>query len=101
MLRAVPVGLVLSSLPERIGEADAVEMGLDDPLDLGGRMDADQLEHGREDIDRVGVVPADRTGVGAPTRGTRTMHGSATPPSWTSRFQRLKGVFPAIVHPQG
>ena len=29
------------------------------------------------------------------------MHGSATPPSWTSRFQRLKGVFPAIVQPHG
>ena len=33
--------------------------------------------------------------------GSRTMQGSATPPSWTSRFQRLNGVFPAMVQPHG
>ncbi len=33
--------------------------------------------------------------------GSETMHGSATPPSWTSRFQRLNGVLPAIVQPHG
>ena len=35
------------------------------------------------------------------TRRARTMHGSATPPSCTSRFQRLKGVLPAMVQPHG
>ena len=33
--------------------------------------------------------------------GQWTMQGSATPPSWTSRFHRLNGVFPAMVHPHG
>ena len=48
------------------------------------------------------ILPADATGGGPPMRdGTRTMQGSATPPSCTSRFQRLKGVLPAMVHPQG
>jgi len=40
-----------------------------------------------------------------PPAGTRpghhTMHGSATPPSCTSRFQRRKGVLPAMVQPHG
>ena len=33
--------------------------------------------------------------------GQLTMHGSATPPSWTSRFHRLNGVLPAMVQPHG
>ena len=33
--------------------------------------------------------------------GQEMMQGSATPPWWTSRFQRLNGVLPAMVQPQG
>ena len=46
----------------------------------------------------AGAAPPERA---ARAAGRRTMQGSATPPSWTSRFQRLKGVFPAIVQPHG
>ena len=69
VLCAVLVGFELPSLPEHVAEADAVEMRLGDPLDLGGRIDADQLEHGREDVDRVGIVSADHTGGRPHARG--------------------------------
>ena len=43
-----------------------------------------------------------RTSPPAPIRdGQLTMQGSATPPSWTSRFHRLNGVLPAMVQPHG
>ena len=72
------------------------------PSIVVGRVDADQLEHGREHVDGVGELVADprrRRRRAAPA--SDTMHGSATPPSCTSRFQRLKGVLPAIVQPHG
>ena len=34
-------------------------------------------------------------------RGQWTISGSATPPSWVSRFHRRKGVLPATVQPHG
>ena len=33
--------------------------------------------------------------------GQCTMSGSATPPSWVSRFHRRNGVLPATVQPHG
>ena len=56
-----------------------------------GRLDAGQLEHGGEDVDGVGELVADRRRRPPSRAGQLTMHGSATPPSWTSRFQRLNG----------
>ena len=59
----------LPSLPEHVAETDAVEMRLGDTADLGGRIYASQLKHGREYVDRVGVLPADHTGVRPHARG--------------------------------
>ena len=66
-----------------------------------GRVDADQLEHGRDHVDGVGELVADGAGHRASRAGQRTMQGSATPPSCTSRFQRRNGVLPAMVQPHG
>ena len=72
------------------------------PVDRLGCVHADELEHGREDVDGVGELPAYAAAApGRRSAGSRTMHGSATPPSCTSRFQRLKGVLPAMVQPHG
>ena len=73
------------------------------PSIRGGRFDADELEDGRQHVDRVRELAADRRRRGRSRidAGSDTMHGSATPPSCTSRFQRLNGVLPAIVQPHG
>ena len=72
------------------------------PSISSGALDPDQLEHGGQDVDGVGELLADTAAAGsAAPDGERTMQGSATPPSWTSRFQRLNGVLPAMVQPHG
>ena len=71
------------------------------PSMCGRCRDPGQLEHGRQDVDGMGELVADAAGRAAKRAGQLTMHGSATPPSCTSRFQRLNGVFPAMVQPHG
>ena len=97
ILRAVP--FVRTGVVERVREAGAVEVA----GGVGG--DAGTFEDGGHHVDRVRELaahPARRRRVAAvPDAGHDTMHGSATPPSCTSRFQRRNGVFPAIVQPHG
>ena len=58
--RAVGRG-VGASRGEHGGEADAVDRGLGHVLDGGGKLDAGQLQHGGEDVDGVGELPAHPT----------------------------------------
>ena len=58
VLRAVAIGRPLPRVVEDVGEARAVEVGLGYPVDLGRSGDAGQLEHGRQHVDGVGVLPA-------------------------------------------
>ena len=46
----------------------------------------------KEAVARVRIVPG---------TGQWKINGSATPPSWVSRLNRLSGVFPAHAHPHG
>ena len=44
---------------EGVGEADALDRRLGDAPDRGGRLDAEQVEHGRHHVDDVRVLGAD------------------------------------------
>ena len=88
--------------PQQVAEADAVDVRLGHVLDLVGCLDPHQFEHGGEDVDGVDELVADRPRrLAESLAGQEMMQGSATPPWWTSRFQRLKGVLPAMVQPHG
>ena len=69
VLGEVTPGRVGAIVAEEVGEAGAVEVRLGDAVDRRGRIDADELQHGREDVDGVGELAPDATGVrgvGAP-----------------------------------
>ena len=68
VLGEMAVGCDVVAAFEDIGEARAVDMRLLDPVDLIGRVDADDLEHGWEDVDGVRVLPAERVAAGRPAR---------------------------------
>ena len=100
VLRGVPLGGALAPGAEQVAETHAVDRGLRDAVDLGRAVEPRELEQRRGDVDRVRELAADAPPSRDP-RGQETMHGSATPPSCTSRFHRRNGVFPAMVQPHG
>ena len=90
VLHAVAIGRV--GRAERLGEAD--------PVDRCGRRDARELQHGREDVDRVHELiadPARRRDITWPGHDERIGDTAFV----DLAFHRRNGVLPATVQPHG
>ena len=94
MLRDVPAGFASPPASQQVGETGAVERCCSDASDVSGA----PIPTSSRTVGRMSMAWANwrRTppSAGRSRRGHETMQGSATPPSCTSRFQRLKGVLP-------
>ena len=102
MLGEVPSGSVFPSVAEHIGEAGPVQVRLGDAsISSGGVMPTSSSTVGTMSMACAYWRRTPPPSVARRPAEARTMQGSATPPSCTSRFQRLKGVLPAMVQPHG